>query len=220
MTTPTDLSRLRLGTAPDSWGVWFPEDPHQVGWKQYLDEVADAGLRLDRARSAGLPAAGPGAAARRAGPARPEGLRRHRVRRAAQGQGGAGQGDRGVRPGGPAAARGRREVPRPPARAVHRHAHRGGHRVRRAGSGAVDEPGRGHQRAGPGPARGVRRRAGLPPARRHPRRHPGPDRAVPDDTDPQYVNLCLDTGHIAYCGGDNVQIIERLPDRITYVHLK
>ena len=30
-----------------------------------------------------------------------------------------------------------------------------------------------------------------------------------DDTDPQFVNLCLDTGHIAYCGGDNLQIIEQ-----------
>jgi inosose dehydratase len=44
MSTPTtDLSRLKLGTAPDSWGVWFPEDPHQVTWRQYLDEVAKAG---------------------------------------------------------------------------------------------------------------------------------------------------------------------------------
>src|SRR4051812_6202052 len=43
MSAPTDLSRLRLGTAPDSWGVWFPEDPHQVTWRQYLDEVARAG---------------------------------------------------------------------------------------------------------------------------------------------------------------------------------
>ena len=43
MTSPSKLSRLRLGTAPDSWGVWFPEDPHQVGWQQYLDEVAKAG---------------------------------------------------------------------------------------------------------------------------------------------------------------------------------
>ena len=41
--TSTDLSRLRLGTAPDSWGVWFAEDAHQVGWKQYLDDVANAG---------------------------------------------------------------------------------------------------------------------------------------------------------------------------------
>jgi inosose dehydratase len=38
-----DLSRLRLGTAPDSWGVWFANDPQQVGWKQYLDDVANAG---------------------------------------------------------------------------------------------------------------------------------------------------------------------------------
>ena len=40
------------------------------------------------------------------------------------------------------------------------------------------------------------------------------------DTDPQFVNLCLDTGHIAYCGGDNLQIIERPPNAITYVHFK
>jgi inosose dehydratase len=40
------------------------------------------------------------------------------------------------------------------------------------------------------------------------------------DTDPQFVNLCLDTGHISYCGGDNVEIIRRFPDRINYVHLK
>src|SRR3954447_14303882 len=38
----TNLSRLQLGIAPDSWGVWFPEDPHQVTWRQYLDEIARA----------------------------------------------------------------------------------------------------------------------------------------------------------------------------------
>ena len=41
-----------------------------------------------------------------------------------------------------------------------------------------------------------------------------------EDTDPQFVNLCLDTGHVAYCGGDNLQIIEQAPERITYVHIK
>ena len=40
------------------------------------------------------------------------------------------------------------------------------------------------------------------------------------DTDPQYVNLCLDTGHVAYCDGDNLEIIRQAPERITYVHLK
>ncbi|MCU1652589.1 MAG: 2-keto-myo-inositol dehydratase, partial [Pseudonocardia sp.] len=28
------------------------------------------------------------------------------------------------------------------------------------------------------------------------------------------------TGHIAYCGGDNLEIIRRFPERIGYVHLK
>ena len=43
MTAPADLSRLTLGTAPDSWGVWFPQDAHQVTWRQYLDELPQAG---------------------------------------------------------------------------------------------------------------------------------------------------------------------------------
>ena len=37
---------------------------------------------------------------------------------------------------------------------------------------------------------------------------------------PELVNLCFDTGHMSYCEGNNVEIIERLPERITYVHLK
>ena len=44
----TDLSRyprLLLGTAPDSWGVWFADEPGQVPWSRYLDEVRDAGYR-------------------------------------------------------------------------------------------------------------------------------------------------------------------------------
>jgi inosose dehydratase len=41
-----------------------------------------------------------------------------------------------------------------------------------------------------------------------------------EDTDSAYVNLCLDTGHISYCGGDNLKLIQDHPDRIGYVHLK
>ena len=33
---------LRIGTAPDSWGVWFPSDPRQIHWQRFLDEVAEA----------------------------------------------------------------------------------------------------------------------------------------------------------------------------------
>jgi inosose dehydratase len=41
-----------------------------------------------------------------------------------------------------------------------------------------------------------------------------------DATDPASVDLCLDTGHIGYCGGDNLAIIERAADRVGYLHLK
>ena len=34
---------MRLGTAPDSWGVWFADDPRQTPWTRYLDECAAAG---------------------------------------------------------------------------------------------------------------------------------------------------------------------------------
>lgn len=36
-------NQIRVGTAPDSWGVWFPDDPGQVPWQRFLDEVQQAG---------------------------------------------------------------------------------------------------------------------------------------------------------------------------------
>ena len=41
-----------------------------------------------------------------------------------------------------------------------------------------------------------------------------------ESTNPAYVNLCLDTGHVAYYGGDPVELITKYPERIGYVHLK
>ena len=40
------------------------------------------------------------------------------------------------------------------------------------------------------------------------------------DTDPRYVSLCLDTGHLAYGRADSVEIIHKFPARIGYVHIK
>lgn len=34
---------VQLGSAPDSWGVWFPNDPLQTPWTRFLDEIAEAG---------------------------------------------------------------------------------------------------------------------------------------------------------------------------------
>src|SRR6516164_8834203 len=32
-----------IGTAPDSWGVWFPSDSRQTPAQRFLDEVAEVG---------------------------------------------------------------------------------------------------------------------------------------------------------------------------------
>ena len=37
--------QVRIGSAPVSWGVWFPSDPKQPPWRQFLDEVATAGYQ-------------------------------------------------------------------------------------------------------------------------------------------------------------------------------
>ena len=41
-----------------------------------------------------------------------------------------------------------------------------------------------------------------------------------DETDPRYVSLCLDTGHVAYRAGDSLALIRNYPERIGYVHIK
>jgi inosose dehydratase len=34
---------IEIGIGPDSWGVWFGDDPRQPPWTQFLDEVVEAG---------------------------------------------------------------------------------------------------------------------------------------------------------------------------------
>jgi inosose dehydratase len=34
---------LTIGSAPDSWGVWFADDARQTPWHRFLDEIAEAG---------------------------------------------------------------------------------------------------------------------------------------------------------------------------------
>ena len=43
---------------------------------------------------------------------------------------------------------------------------------------------------------------------------------VLDATDPSYVNLCLDSGHVVYGGGDPIELCKKYPERIAYVHIK
>ena len=39
------VTNARLGSAPDSWGVWMPDSPKQTTGARYLDEIAMAGYR-------------------------------------------------------------------------------------------------------------------------------------------------------------------------------
>jgi len=34
---------VKIGSGPDSWGVWFADDPKQIPWRRFLDEVVEAG---------------------------------------------------------------------------------------------------------------------------------------------------------------------------------
>ena len=43
MSTPNGPRRLLLGSCPDSWGVWFADDPRQTPWHRFLDELAAVG---------------------------------------------------------------------------------------------------------------------------------------------------------------------------------
>ena len=36
-------NKVVIGTAPDSWGIWFAEDPNQTPPDRFLDEVVQAG---------------------------------------------------------------------------------------------------------------------------------------------------------------------------------
>ena len=40
-----DQMKVTIGTGPDSWGVWFADDPRQTPWRRFMDEVVQAGYQ-------------------------------------------------------------------------------------------------------------------------------------------------------------------------------
>jgi inosose dehydratase len=217
---PTALSRLRLGTAPDSWGVWFPDDPHQVPWQRYLEEVAEAGYTLTELGPYGYL------------PTDAQQLRDELGRRGLQLSGGAVFA--GLHRGAAAyeealadcrveaqllTALGARHLVLLPEQYTDMH------------TGDVTEPGElspaqwsdlvdGMSRLGKALAEEFDVSLVFHPhVDTHVDTQPRVERFL-QDTDPTWVSLCLDTGHISYCDGDNVAIVREFPDRIGYVHLK
>lgn len=214
------LDRITLGTAPDSWGVWFPEDPHQVPWNRYLDEVVEAGytwtelgpygyLPTDPARlqdelgSRGLRLSGGAvfAGLHRGAEAYEQALADCRVEAEL------------------ITALGASYLVLLPEQYTDMH------------SGDLTQLGElepeqwreltdGMTRLG----RQLFEESGVHLVfHQHADSHVDIQERVERllaDTDPQYVDLCLDTGHISYCGGDNLDLLKRYPERIGYVHLK
>ena len=215
-----DLSQLRLGTAPDSWGIWFASDPHQVTWDVYLNEIARVGYVYTELGPQGFM------------PQDPEQLKDELAQRGLQVCGGtvfAGlhQGadalDKAIADFGREAkllaAVGAEYLVHLPEQYTDM---RTGEATE---AGDIDPEQWKNLVTGTDQlAKVIYEEHGIKLVF-----HPHVDTHVDtqkrierflSDTDPTLVNLCLDTGHIAYCEGDNIEIVERFPDRVTYVHLK
>ncbi|MGW0699215.1 sugar phosphate isomerase/epimerase family protein [Streptomyces sp. NPDC002867] len=214
------LNRIRVGSAPDSWGVWFPDDPQQVPWQRFLDEVARAGYEWIELGPYGYL------------PSDPARLTEETARRGLK-----------VSAGTVFTA-----LHHGPAVWEQTWAHVSDIAALTRAMGAEhlvvipsfwrdDKTGRvledrtltsrqwrdltaQSERLG----REVRERHGLkivvhPHADTHIDTEENVSRFL-DATDPDLVSLCLDTGHYAYCGGDSVKLIETYGERIGYLHLK
>jgi inosose dehydratase len=216
---PPGLDRLRLGTAPDSWGVWFPDDPQQVPWHRFLDEAAASGYewielgpygylptdaeqlrdelgRRDLRLSGGAVFAGLHRGKEALDAAVEECLVETRLLTALGAQ------HLVLLPEGYSDLDGAITQP------IDLTAEQWGDLTSQMST----------------LARILRDETGVELVF-----HPHADSHVDtqervvrflEDTDPETVQLCLDTGHISYCGGDNLAIIQAFPERMGYVHLK
>ncbi|WP_203979978.1 TIM barrel protein [Planotetraspora silvatica] len=208
-----------IGSAPDSWGVWFADDPRQTPWERFLDEVAAAGYtRIELGPYGYLPT--DPARLRdeldRRGLTMTAGTIFEHLHRADSWDG----------------------TWKDVSAAASLTAAMGAEHLvvipdfwRDPQTGEVIEDARLTDEQWPAYAalmnrlaRRIREEFGLriqfhPHADTHVDTHENVERFL-HETDPGLVNLCLDTGHIAYCGGDSLKLIRDHPDRIGYVHLK
>ena len=215
-----ELRHLQLGSCPDSWGVWFADDPRQTPWQRFLDEMVAAGyhwlelgpygyLPTDPARLAdelaarGLTVAG-GTVAGAGGPHKDFGAVVEATRKVA----------------GLTAAVGGKNVIFVPVPG-YRDDVTGAYRE----SGTLDA---GQWRTLTDNSNTLGRIL-LEEYGVHLRFHPHADYQVEtqeqterflDGTDPRFVSLCLDTGHLAYRNADVPGLIRKYPDRVGYVHIK
>ena len=209
-----------IGSAPDSWGVWYADDPVQVPWERFLDEVAGAGytrielgpvrLPADRSRRSSREELEKRGLTVTAGT-----IFEHLHRKDSWDSTWAGVSAAAEL----TAAMGAKHLVVIP------------DFWRDPATGEVLEPSELTAEEWPAYAAQINRLArairddyGLqiqfhPHADSHVDTHANVERFLAE-TDPDLVTLCLDTGHIAYCEGDNLKLIQDYPERIGYVHLK
>ncbi len=213
------MSTILVGSAPDSWGVWFPDDPNQTPYTRFLDEVADSGYQWIELGPYGYL------------PTDPQKLSDELASRNLKLSAGTVFEHLHQDNSWDAVWKQIEDVAKLTAAVGGKHVVVIPEMWRDPATGevledrnltrrTVEEEDRRHERPRQGDVRKVRRTSPIPSARRQPRRHRRERLPLPDGTDSEFVNLCLDTGHISYCGGDNLAIINRAPDRIGYLHLK
>jgi inosose dehydratase len=215
----TSNSRIRVGSAPDSWGVWFPSDPEQTPADRFLAEVSQAGYDWIEIGPYGYLPTDPAELGDK--------LEQHRLKVSA------GtvfehlhQPDSWEHVWGQVT-----DV------AALTQAMGGKHIV------VIPEPWRDHKTGDAKEPRDLSAEqwesltTGMDRLGQrvldeyglhvqfhsHADSHVGYQRDIErfvESTDPRYVNLCLDTGHVSYYRGDNLELIRKYPERIGYLHLK
>lgn len=210
---------IRIGTAPDSWGVWFPSDDRQPPWEQFLDEVVVAGYDTVEIGPYGyLPTDG-------------DRLRTELTARELRVSAGFSMPDLHVRENWP-------QMQDEVSRLCELLTGVGAGYVvlipnvytdlftgARIGPAELDETNwKNLIEATHLVAQQVRGDWGLQlvvhPHAESPLEYEHQIARFLDDTDPDLVGLCLDMGHHAYRGGDVAGFIRRFHDRIRYLHVK
>jgi len=212
------VSKIRLGSAPDSWGVWFPEAEGQVHWTQFLDELAESKYKWVELGPHGYL------------PTDKDVLRAEIEKRGLKVSGG------GVFGGLHVA--GKFEADLAEARKVSQLVSQvGGKYLIYLPDGYSDLDGNIVAETTLSDEQWVLLTTRMDEVGKivleeygvslvfhpHADSHIGTDQEIDrlmNHTDSRYVNLCLDTGHVSYCGGDNLAIIEKFAERVQYVHLK
>lgn len=220
----TTGNSIIIGTAPDSWGVWFPDDPKQTPWERFLDEVAESGYKWIELGPYGYLPTDPARLADEL-KARDLQISAGTVFTAFH---------RGGRPGDAAFE----EAWEPARKVAELTAALGGEHIvvipamwrddvtGEAVENEVLSPEQwdslfgGHDELG----RRLREQYGLQQqfhshADSHVQGQADIERLL-ENTDPELLTLCLDTGHAEYGGASSVDLIRKYPERIGYLHLK